>query len=374
MNSQKFIQYFAVPRKLENNQVNYSCKKFPPVEDLLIFQSWLRYEGKPMDIGTGLLTGQKILVTGGAGFIGSHLVNVLMKQNAELCVLDNLSTGNIDDVRQWLNNPLFSFIQGNLLNKNETLKAVRGCTIIFHLAANPEVRLSSVAPDVHFEQNIVATYNLLEAMRKSGAVKSFVFTSSSTVYGEASQIPTPEDYAPLEPISVYGASKLASEALIMAYAHTYGFNAIIYRLANIIGPRSRHGVIYDFIEKLRRNPRELEILGDGTQAKSYLYVDDCVEAMLFSLTKTSRQVEVFNLGSEDRIDVISIARIVVEEMGLENVTFRFTGGVDGGRGWKGDVKYMLLAIQRLKSLEWKPKLNSVEAVRKTVKGMLHEFG
>jgi UDP-glucose 4-epimerase len=158
----------------------------------------------------------------------------------------------------------------------------------------------------------------------------------------------------------------------MAYAHTYGFNTIIFRLANIVGPRSRHGIVYDFIEKLHRNPRELEILGDGTQAKSYLYIDDCVEAMLFSSVKPSRCVEVFNLGSEDRIDVVSIARIVIEEMGLKNVPFRFTGGVDGGRGWKGDVKYMLLAVDRLKSLDWKPKLNSVEAIRKTVKSLLQE--
>jgi UDP-glucose 4-epimerase len=323
-----------------------------------------------MDADNEPLTGQKILVTGGAGFIGSHLIDALMKQNAEACVLDNLSVGDTANIGQWLNNPGFSFIQGDLLKKKDTIRAAQDCTIIFHFAANPEVRLSSIAPDVHFDQNVVATYNLLEAVRKSGAVGSFVFTSSSTIYGEASQIPTPEDYSPLEPISVYGASKLASEALIMAYARTYGFNAVIYRLANIIGPRSRHGVIYDFIEKLRHNPRELEILGDGTQAKSYLHVDDCTEAMLFSFMRQSRRVEVYNLGSEDWIRVKSIAQIIVEEMGLKNVSFRFTEGVDGGGGWKGDVKYMLLAVNRLKSLGWKPKLNSVEAVRKTVKSML----
>jgi UDP-glucose 4-epimerase len=315
---------------------------------------------------------EKILITGGAGFIGSHLVNALMKQNAEVSVLDNLSGGNIANIKQWLNDQNFSFIQSDLLNKKETLKAVKDYAVIFHFAANPEIRLSSVEPDVHFDQNTIATFNLLEAARKSGVTKTFIFTSSSTVYGDASQIPTPEDYAPLEPISVYGASKLASEALIMAYAHTYGFNGVIYRLANIIGSRSRHGIVYDFIEKLHRNPRELEILGDGTQAKSYLYVDDCVEAMLFSSTKASRHVEVFNLGSEDWIDVVSIARIVVEEMGFENMTFRLTRGVDGGRGWKGDVKYMLLAVDRLKSLGWKPKLNSNAAVRKTVKNLLQE--
>jgi UDP-glucose 4-epimerase len=314
-----------------------------------------------------------VLVTGGAGFIGSHLADKLMENKARVRVFDNLSSGCQENVRRWLDNSEFKFLKGDLLNKQDTKRVVENCEVVFHLAANPEVRLSSVSPNVHYEQNIVATNNLLEAVRKSGSAKSFVFTSSSTVYGEASQIPTPENYAPLEPISVYGASKMASEALIMAYAHTYGFNTVIYRLANIIGPRSKHGVIHDFIEKLRFNPYELEILGDGTQAKSYLYVDDCVEAILFGFMKSSHRVEAFNLGSEDQINVNSIAQIVVEEMGLKNVTFRYTGGVDGGRGWKGDVKHMLLTVDRLKTLGWRPKLSSVEAVTKTVKGMLKEF-
>ncbi len=318
--------------------------------------------------------GKCVLVTGGAGFIGSHLVDKLMMSKGVVRVFDNLSSGNKENIVRWLNSRGFEFRKGDLLNKKDTEKAVENCEVVFHLAANPEVRLSSVEPDVHFDQNVVATYNLLEAVRKHGAAKSFVFTSSSTVYGEASQIPTPEDYAPLEPISVYGASKLASEALVMAYANTYGFDAVIYRLANIIGPRSRHGVIFDFIGKLRYNPCELEILGDGTQAKSYLYIDDCVGAMLFSYARSNRRVEVFNLGSEDQVDVTSIARIVIEEMGLKNVSFRFTGGVFGGGGWKGDVKYMLLAVDRLKSLGWKPKLNSVEAVRKTAKSTIEELG
>jgi len=233
--------------------------------------------------------------------------------------------------------------------------------------------LSCFEPDVHFRQNVVATYNLLEALRRSEVAESLVFTSSSTVYGDASEIPTPEDYAPLVPISVYGASKLASEALIIAYAHTYGFRAVIYRLANIVGPRSRHGVIYDFIRKLKANPGELEILGDGTQAKSYLHVDDCIEAMLFGLAKSASRVGIFNLGSEDRVDVKTIAAIVVREMGLEEVGFRFTGGVDGGRGWRGDVKYMHLAIDKLKTIGWNPRLNSVEAVTKTARSTLKEL-
>lgn len=164
-------------------------------------------------------------------------------------------------------------------------------------------------------------------------------------------------------------SKLSSEALTCAYAHTYGFKAVIYRLANITGPRSNHGVVYDFVRKLKENPKELEILGDGTQSKSYLHVYDCVEAMLLSLEKSNNPVEVFNLGSEDWTDVKTIARIVVEEIGLRNVAFRFTGGVDGGRGWKGDVKYMLLAIEKLKSLGWKPRYNSAQTIRLTARNI-----
>ena len=312
-------------------------------------------------------------MTGGAGFIGSHLVDTLMGGDGEVSVLDNLSSGSLENIRQWLESPRFKFVRGDLLDKEDLAEALEGCEVFFHLAANPEVRLSSVEPDVHFRQNVVATYNLLEALRRSGAAESLVFTSSSTVYGDASEIPTPEDYAPLVPISVYGASKLASEALITAYAHTYGFRAVIYRLANIVGPRSRHGVIYDFIRKLKTNPGELEILGDGTQAKSYLHVDDCVEAMLLGLAQSASRVEVSNLGSEDRVDVKTIAAVVVEEMGLGEVGFRFTGGVDGGRGWKGDVKYMHLAIDKLKTIGWRPRLNSVEAVRETAKSILEEM-
>lgn len=313
-----------------------------------------------------------VLVTGGAGFIGSHLVDALMQRESEVRVLDNLSSGSLENIQRWLELPGFKFVRGDLLNQADVNGALEGSEVLFHLAANPEVRLSSVEPDVHFEQNVVATYNLLEALRRSGAVESLVFASSSTVYGDAAEIPTPEDYAPLEPISVYGACKLASEALISSYAHTYGFRAVIYRLANIIGPRSKHGVIYDFVEKLKANPRDLEILGDGSQAKSYLDVGDCVDGMLLGLERSAGRVDVFNLGSEDWIDVKSIAALVVEEMGLEDVVFRFTGGVDGGRGWKGDVKFMLLAIERLKSLGWGPRHNSSQAVRGTARSILGE--
>jgi UDP-glucose 4-epimerase len=241
-----------------------------------------------------------------------------------------------------------------------------------HLAANPDVRLSTINPEVHYKQNVLATFNLLEAMRKVGTVKALVFASSSTVYGEASKVPTPEDYAPLEPISVYGASKLSCEALITGYAHTYGFKAIICRLANIIGARSTHGVVYDFVEKIRKNPKELEVLGDGTQTKSYLFVDDCIEGISVALRESQEQVDIFNIGSEDQIDVKTIASTVVEEMGLKNVRLRFTGAVDGGRGWVGDVKSMLLETSKLKSRGWTPKYDSEQSIKLTVRGLLSE--
>jgi UDP-glucose 4-epimerase len=240
------------------------------------------------------------------------------------------------------------------------------------LAANPEVRVGSTNPDIHFQQNIVATHNLLESVRKTKNKPIVIFTSTSTVYGEPTKIPTREDYAPPKPISTYGASKLACEALISAYAYTYGFKAIIYRLANIVGPRSKHGVIYDFIQKLNKNPKKLEILGDGTQNKSYLHVNDCVEAMLLDLEKTKNQVEIYNIGSEDQVTVARIAEITAKEMGPRHVKPTYTRGVDGGRGWKGDVKNILLDITKIKALGWSPKLDSAEAIRQATKYLISE--
>jgi len=194
-----------------------------------------------------------------------------------------------------------------------------------------------------------------------------VFTSTSTVYGEATIIPTPEDYSPLEPISVYGGSKLACEALISAYCHSFEMKSWIFRFANIIGERSGHGVITDFIRKLRANPADLEILGNGKQAKSYLEVHECIAAMLFATGKARGTVNTFNIGSEDWIDVKTIAEIVTEEMHLPDTKFRFTGGE---RGWIGDVPRMQLSIERLKSLRWKPQLGSRESVRLAVRDLL----
>ena len=314
---------------------------------------------------------KKILVTGGAGFIGSHLTDKLMSRGDTVHVFDNFTTGTKENVKQWLSNVDFTLIEGDLLSSSDLAKLRHeNYDTIFHLAANPEVRVGSTNPNMHFQQNVVATQNLLEYLRKAQDTPTLVFTSTSTVYGEPAIIPTPENCSPLRPISVYGATKLASEALISGYAHTYGFKAVIYRLANVIGPRSAHGVIYDFIQKLKKNSHELEVLGDGTQNKSYLYMSDCVEALIFGMEKSKRQLEVYNIGSEDQINVKEIAQIVIKEMGLKNVKLTCTGGVDDGRGWKGDVKNMLLDSSKLKSLGWKPKLNSRQAVEKTARELV----
>jgi UDP-glucose 4-epimerase len=308
------------------------------------------------------------LVTGGLGFIGSHLTDALMTHKTRVCVFDNLSSGTLENIRKWRGSPNLTINKGDLLNTADLTKLKNNhYDIIYHLAANPEVRVGSTNPKIHFEQNILATYNLLEHIRKTKGNPTLVFTSTSTVYGETTKLPTPEDYGPLIPISTYGASKLASEALISAYAHNYNFKALILRLANIIGSRSQHGVIYDFAQKLKKNPRELEILGDGTQTKSYLHISDCIEAIQLGLTKSSKQVEIYNVGSEDQINVKDIAQIVIEETKLKNVKLKLTGGVDGGRGWKGDIKNMLLDVRKIKAIGWKPKLSSEEAIRKASK-------
>jgi len=313
---------------------------------------------------------ERILVTGGAGFIGSHLIEKLVLERVKIRVIDDLSNGSLENIAPWLKNPNFTFVKGNLLNPADVTQALKGCQIVYHFAANPEVRVGSIRPDLLYQQNIVATYNLLEAIRNVGKIEKLVFASSSTVYGEASKLPTPENYAPMEPISVYGASKLACEAMLMAYAHSYGFNVIIYRPANIVGTRNKQGAVHDFIQKLMKNPGELEILGDGTQTKSYLHISDCIKALLLGVEKSDRQVEVFNVGSENQIDVKTVAEIVTEEMGLENVHFKVTGGVEGGRGWKGDVKNMLLDISKLNSIGWAPEFNSQKSVRLATKQIL----
>ncbi len=313
----------------------------------------------------------RALVTGGAGFIGSHIVDHLIQSGKQVRVIDNLASGSLNNLSQWSGDPRLEFIEADLLDKAAVNKAVKDCDEIYHLAANPEVNAKNASPEDHFRQNIEATYNLLEAMRLSGKQKFIAFTSSSTVYGEPKQIPTREDYGPLVPISLYGASKLSCEALLTSYASMYGFRAIIYRLANVVGPRSNHGVIYDFVQKLRSNPLELEVLGDGSQSKSYLYVSDCVSGIMTGI-KRGNTVDIYNIGSWDRTNVLEIAETVKEEMGLQEAVIKLTGGVDGGRGWKGDVKTMQLAMDELRSVGWEPQYGSAEAVRLTSRNIIEK--
>lgn len=303
-----------------------------------------------------------ILVTGGAGFLGSSLVRRLVEMGEDVVVIDNLSTGRYELIRDLVERGEVKFIKGDLRSLEDCRRALTGVSEVYHLAANPEVRLGEHNPRVDFENNLIATYNLLEAMREE-KIKDIVFTSTSAVYGDASKIPTPE-YHEMKPISIYGATKLGCEALISAYSHTFDFNALIFRLANIIGPGLTHGVIYDFVKKLSANPKVLEILGDGSQKKSYLYIDDCIDAMLVAKRKFRGGQDVFNIGNLDWINVKRIAEIVCECMGLRNVEFRFLGGYEG-RGWRGDVKLMLLDIDKIMKIGWKPKYTSEDAVKIT---------
>ncbi|MDD5317236.1 MAG: NAD-dependent epimerase/dehydratase family protein [Candidatus ainarchaeum sp.] len=309
------------------------------------------------------LENERILVTGGAGFIGSELCARLLARGNEVVCFDNFSSGKEEFIAPMMKNKKFKLIRGDMLKPAEVARALGGCRAVIHLAANPDVRLGQSDTRVHFEQNVVATFNLLEAM-KAGGQEHIVFASSSVVYGAAKVMPTPEGYGPLLPVSLYGASKLACEAMVSAYSDNFGFSATLLRYANVIG-RHAHGVTRDFRMKLEKDPSRLEILGDGTQTKSYLHVSDCVEATILAAENTEK-VEAFNVGSEDKLNVKDIADIVSGEMGLRGVKYEFTGG----QAWKGDIRLMLLSIEKMGKLGWKPRMGSREAVQKAVREML----
>lgn len=315
----------------------------------------------------------RMAVTGCAGFIGSFLVEKLLKGGKEVKGIDNFSAGSsMSNLENSLNNDRFSLIEGDILSEEDLDELLTDIDVVYHLAANPDVRVGIEDTQTHLNQNILGTFNVLEMMKKKG-VEYISFTSTSTVYGEADVIPTPEDFGPMIPISLYGASKLACEALISAYCHTFNFKALIFRFANVVGYRSGHGVIHDFISKLESDPKRLEILGapPGT-LKSYCHIDDCVDAMIAPEKTCKEKVGIYNIGSHDVLDVKSIADIVCEVMGLKGVKYDWTGGVDGGRGWLGDVKKMQLSIEKLTREGWTPKMNSAESVRKAVRDLLRE--
>jgi len=307
----------------------------------------------------------RIFITGGAGFIGSHLVDRLISSDV-VTIYDNLSSGRKEFIQHYLDKPNFHFIPADLLDFDTLSKATAHHDIVFHLAANPDVRAGIADTKLDLQQGTVATRNVLEAM-KVNQIRKIVFASSSTVYGEAGTKPAAEDYGPLLPISLYGASKLACEGLISAFCHLFDMQAWIFRFANVVGARASHGVIFDFINKLKQNPTELEILGDGIQEKPYLYVADCIDGILFGLEHSQEQVNVLNLGTDSSTNVTAIASMVVEAMGLSEVKFMYTGG---NRGWRGDVPQVRFDIDKIKSLGWTPRYSSDEAVRQAIRDIL----
>jgi len=307
----------------------------------------------------------KYFITGGAGFIGSNLVDRLMENKKnKIIVYDNLSSGKKEFIEKHIDKKNFNFIEADLLDFEKLKFSMKGADIIFHLAANSNIPLGIKNTYLDLKQNTLATYNVLEAMRING-IKKIVFTSSQTVYGETGTKTVTEDF-PTRPISLYGASKLACEALITAYSHLFDIQAWIFRFANIVGKRQTHGVIIDFINKLKKNPDELEILGDGNQTKSYMLVDDCIDGILFAIKNSNDMTNIFNLGNDDQINVKNIAEIVAEEMHLKP-KFKFTGGI---RGWKGDVPVTILDTTKIKKLGWKPRINSEQSIKEAVRILL----
>ncbi len=307
-----------------------------------------------------MISGRNILITGGAGFIGSNMAQLLHERNS-ITILDDFSEGNQGNINPLTGKDSVTVLKGDITNEKTFDKLKENFDLVIHLAANSDVRTGSEYTGKDMDINVKGTYNVLEFMKRK-KIPELMFSSSSTVYGEASAIPTPETYGPCLPISTYGASKLSNEGFIWSYYHYYGIRPVIYRFANIVGRNSTHGVIHDFLGKLKKNSSELEILGDGTQEKSYMHVDDCIGAMILIHEKT-REGEVVNLGNAARTSVRRIADIVCETMGLDNVKYNFTGGFEG-RGWKGDIKIAQLSIDRMLSHGWKNSYGSDESVYK----------
>ncbi len=316
------------------------------------------------------MKGGPILLTGGAGFIGSHLFERLLRSGHEVVVFDNLSFGDESLVRRIAALGGARILVSDIRDRSSVEEAARGCELILHLAANPEVRMGD--PEAHLEHNVRGTLNILEAARRLD-IGFVAFASSSTVYGEAALLPTPEDYSPMKPISTYGATKLACEALLSAYAHTYGVRGVALRYANVVGPRARRGVVYDFVRKLLKDPSKLEILGDGTQRKSYIWIGDAVEATLVAIERAADRFSAYNVGSADAITVVEVADAVCQALGLRRVDYVFAGGPEG-RGWPGDVKTMQLDIRKLMALGWRPEYTSREAVARAAEAVAAELG
>jgi UDP-glucose 4-epimerase len=303
-----------------------------------------------------------VLVTGGAGFIGSNLVDRLLQCGLAVVAYDNFSTGQERFLEEASRHPSFRLICGDLLDTEALARAMHGCDFVCHLAANADVRFGTQHPRRDLEQNTLATFNVLEAMRATG-VRRIAFASTGAIYGEPSVFPTPED-APF-PIqtSLYGASKLACEGLIAAYCEGFGFQSWLFRFVSILGERYSHGHVFDFYKQLRAHPEELQVLGDGTQRKSYLYVQDCIDAILLAVEKSERKVNLFNLGADDYCAVRDSIGWIASALELQP-RLRFSGGK---RGWIGDSPFILLDSRRMRALGWQPKHTIRDGILSTLR-------
>jgi UDP-glucose 4-epimerase len=307
----------------------------------------------------------KAIVTGGCGFIASHVVDRLVGEGHEVTVIDNMTTGYIENVQQHLDSGKAKLLKFDLGDLNRTAEALKGTDAVFHLAANADVRHGLEDNFRDIERNLVVTYNVLEAMRRND-VKKILFSSTAATYGEPDVFPTPETYHPRQ-TSFYGASKIACEGLIESFCEAYGMQAWMYRFVSIQGERHPHGVTYDFVKKLKQNPKELEILGDGTARKSYLYIGDCVDGFFTGFQKAGAKTNLFNIGHTEFVNVRTVADYITDEMGLKKVKYNFTGGE---RGWIGDSPLVHLDTGRIQNLGWKPRVSIEETVRRTVRWLL----
>ena len=304
------------------------------------------------------LRNKKILVFGGAGFIGSHLTERLVEAGASVTVYDNLKTGRTANLDRVWKNPGFRFIEADVREKKRVEETVPGHEIIFHFCDDSDIRSATEHPDTYVEQNILGLFYVLESMRKNG-IRHILFPSSTTVFGELAKPPASESHGPMVPLNLYGGAKLAAEGLISAWAHTYDFHAVVFRFVGIIGGRMDHGVVHDFVRKLQKDPTQLEILGDGTQRRSFVLIDDCVEAMLFALAKAKKNYNLVHIGNVDEISINEAGKIMLQAMNLKNVKFHHTGGKVG---WKGDVTSNFITTETLTAWGWKPSHSSSEAV------------
>lgn len=303
---------------------------------------------------------RKHAITGGAGFIGSHLCEVLLEQGHSVTVVDSMNHGQAEWLQGIRSHPHFCFRQADVRDTAAVCETIRGADMVWHLAANTNMVVGAEATRVDLENGIIATHSLLEAMKAAG-VRNLLFASSGAVYGDIERPPAREEYGPLLPVSLYGACKLAAEGLISAYCSLFNINAWMFRFGNVLGARMSHGVIYDFIHKLKKDPAQLEILGDGTAEKNYILVEEVIDGMLFAFEhKPQTFCEVFNLGSPSTTLVTDIANIVIEEMELPEVRRHFTGGA---RGWPGDQPRVYMDVDKMRRLGWSTRHTSNQAVR-----------